>query len=179
MTASGLGKTYAFGFLVAGILLIAWNYRRRDRVGVLRAQLRSNEFSSLVVAMTMTTLAFSTLAFLPLLQHSTVSVQAQLGDGPIWVTAPVEFEPPNLGPPGVPRGVGDVLQMSSFFFVFIPVAIVALPFLLKRSSYRGVLEATLATSFAAITVAIGINTGWFFLPTTVAMLSAAAFAQER
>ena len=178
MTAGGLGKTYAFGFLIAGVLLIGWNYRLRNRVGVLRAQLGSNEFASLLVAMTMTTLAFSALAFLPLMQHSTVTFQAERGDGPIWGTAPAEFEPPNLTPPGVPTGVGDVLQMSSFFFVFVPVAIVALPLALKRNRYRGVLEAALGTAFAALAVAIGINTGWFFLPTTAAMLSAAAFAQR-
>ena len=40
MTPGRLGKTYAFGFLVAGMLLIGWNYGRRHRVGVLRAQLR-------------------------------------------------------------------------------------------------------------------------------------------
>ncbi len=77
-----------------------------------------------------------------------MSFQAQLGDGSTLVTAPMEFEPPNLSPPGVPDSIGDVLQMTSFFFVFIPVAIVAL------------------------------HTGWFFLPTTAAMLSAAAFAQR-
>jgi hypothetical protein len=178
MTPGGLGKTYAFGFLIAGVLLIGWNYRRRQRVGVLRAQLNSNEFASLLVAMTMTTLAFSSLAFLPLMQHSTVTFQAQLKDGSMSRAAPVEFEPPNLSPPGVPSRVGDVLQMSSFFFVFIPVAIVALPLLLKRNRYRGVVEAALATASAVLAVAIGINTGWFFLPTTAAMLSASAFAHR-
>jgi len=29
MTPSGLGKTYAFGFLLAGIVLMGWNYRLR------------------------------------------------------------------------------------------------------------------------------------------------------
>lgn len=178
MTAGGLGKTYAFGFLLAGILLIGWNYRGRHRVGVLIAQLRSNEFSSLLMAMTVTTVAFSGLAFLPLMQHSTVTFQAELVHGSVPKTAPADFEPPNLGPPGVPNTVGDMLQMSSFFFVFIPVAIVALPLLMKRNRYRGVFEAALATTFAALAVTIGINTGWFFLPTTAAMLSAAAFARQ-
>lgn len=177
MTPGGLGKTYAFGFLLAGTLLMGWNYRRRQRVGVLRAHLGSNEFASLLVAMTMTTLAFSALALFPLMQHNTVSFQAQLGDGSTWVTAPMEFEPPNLTPPGVPDSIGDVLEMTSFFFVFIPVAIVALPLLLKRNRYRGVFEAALGATFAGLAVMIGINTGWFFLPTTAAMLSAAAFAQ--
>ena len=175
MTAGEVGKTYAFGFLLAGMLLIGWNYQGRRRVGVLRAQLRSNEFSSLIVAMTATTIAFSVLAFFPLMQRNTATVR--LHDGSMSITA-VDFEPPNLGPPGSPRSFGDVLQVSSFFFVFIPVAIVALPLLMKRNRYRGVLEAALATSFAALAVVIGINTGWFFLPTTAAMLSAAAFAQQ-
>jgi hypothetical protein len=179
MTGGGLGKTYAFGSLLAGILLIARNYRGRHRVGALRAQLRSNEFSSLVAAMTLTTLAFSALAFFPLFQHSTVTFQARIDeDGSMSRTALVDFEPPNLSPPGVPSSAGDLLQVSSFFFVFIPVAIVALPLLLKRNRYRGVLEAALATAIALLALAIGINTGWFFLPTTVAMLSAAAFAQQ-
>ncbi len=73
MTPGGLGKTYAFGFLLAGTLLMGWNYRRRQRVGVLRAHLSSNEFASLLVAMTMTTLAFSALALFPLMQHRVLS----------------------------------------------------------------------------------------------------------
>ena len=178
MTGSGLGKTYAFGLLLAGILLVAWNYRRRHRVGLLRAQLRSNEFSSLVAAMTLTTLAFSALAFFPLMEKNTATFQTRLSAGTVSIAASVDFERPNLGPPGIPSSFGDVLQMSSFFFVFIPVAVVALPLLLKRNRYRGVLEAALATAFAALALAIGINTGWFFLPTTAAMLSAAAFAQQ-
>jgi hypothetical protein len=179
MTPGGVCKTYAFGFLLAGVLLIAWNYRGRHRVGVLRAQLGSDEFASLLVAMLTTTLAFSALAFFPLMQHSTATTQAQLYDGSTSRTVPLEFEPPNLSPPGVPNSVGDVLQLSSFFFVFIPVAIVALPLLLKQSRYRGVVEAALATGFAALALAIGVDTAWFFLPSTGAMLSAAAFAQNR
>jgi len=179
MTPAGVGKTYAFGLLVAGMLLMVWNYRRRKRVGVLRAQLSSDEFASLLVAMMMTTLAFSALAFFPLTQHSTATLRAQLDDGSVSRTIPVQFEPPNLSPPGVPGGVGDLLQVSSFLFVLFPVAIVALPLSLKRSRYRGFAEAALATGFAALALAIGVNTGWFFLPTTVAMLSAAVFAQDR
>ncbi|MDP9178164.1 MAG: hypothetical protein M3O61_10845 [Gemmatimonadota bacterium] len=177
-TAAGAGKTYAFVFVLAGILLIGWNYRGRHRVGELQTRLASNEFSSLLMAMLLTTVAFSALAFLPLMQHSTVTFQAELSSRGVAGAAPFILKPPNLSPPGVPSDVGDVFQMSSFFFVFIPVGIVALPLLMKRNRYRGVVEAALATTFAALAVVAGISTGLFFLPTTVAMLSAAAFAQR-
>jgi len=180
-TAGGAGKTYALVFVLAGILLIGWNYRGRHRVEELQKRLASNEFSSLLMAMVLTTMAFSALAFLPLMQHgsSTVIIQAEPGSRRDAGPPPFMFESPNLSPPGVPNDFGDVLQMSSFFFVFIPVAFVALPLLMKRSRYRGVVEAAIGTTFAAFAVITDISTGLFFLPTTVGMLSAAAFAQRQ
>lgn len=179
-TGAGPGKTYALVFVLAGILLIGWNYRGRHRLGELQTRLASNEFSSLLMAIVLTTVTFSALAFLPLMQHSssTVTIQAEPSSRGDAVAPPFIFEPPNLSPPGFPNDVGDVLQMSSFFFVFIPVAFVALPLLMKRNRYRGVVEAAIATTFAALAVITDISTGLFFLPTTVAMLSAAAFAQK-
>ena len=178
-TAGGAGKTYALVLVLAGILLIARNYRGRHRVGELQKRLASNEFSSLLMAMVLTTMAFSALAFLPLLQRgsSIVTIQAEPGSGRDTGAPAFVFEPPNLSPPGFPTDVGDVLQMSSFFFVFIPVGFVSIPLLMKRNRYRGVAEAAIATTFAALAVITDISTGLFFLPTTVAMLSAAAFAR--
>ena len=166
--------------MLAGILLIGWNYRGRNRLGELQTRLASNEFSSLLMAMVLTTMAFSALAFLPLMQHgsSIVTIQAEPGSRRDAGAPPFMFEPPNLSPPGFPNDVGDVLQMSSFFFVFIPVAFVALPLLMKRNRYRGVVEAAIATTFAALAVITDVSTGLFFLPTSVALLSAAAFAQR-
>lgn len=76
-TGGGAGKTYAFVFVLAGILLMGWNYRGRNRVGVLQTRLASNEFSSLLMSMLLTTVAFSALAFMPLMRHSTVTFQAE------------------------------------------------------------------------------------------------------
>lgn len=180
-TATGPDKTYALVFMLAGILLIGWNYRGRHRVGKLQTRVASNEFASLLMAMVLTTMAFSALAFLPLMQHgsSTVTIQADPSSHTDAGAPPFVFEPPNLSPPGVPTDVGDLLQVSSFFFVFIPVAFIALPLLMKKNRYRGVVEAAIATTFATLAVITDISTGLFFLPTTVAMLSAAAFAQQK
>lgn len=180
-TAAGAGKTYALVFVLAGILLIGWNFRGRRRLGELQPRLASNEFSSLLMAIVLTTVAFSALAFLPLMQHtgSTVTIQVEPSSRKDAGAPPFLFEPPNLSPPGVPNRVGDLLQLSSFFFVFIPVAFVALPLLMKRNRYRGVVEAAIATTFAALAVITDISTGLFFLPTTVAVLSAAAFARQK
>jgi hypothetical protein len=178
-TGAEWDKSYAFAFVLAGILLLVRNYRGRERVGVLRARISSNEFSSLLVAIVLTALAFVALALFPLTLQSTATLEAVPGNGRALNTAPYVFAPPNLGPPGIPRDVGDLFQISTLFFVLIPVAIVAVPLLMRRNRYRGVVEAALAIFFSSLAVVADISTGLFFLPTTVAMLSAAAFAQRQ
>src|SRR5688572_20527653 len=101
MTADGAGKTYALVFVLAGLLLIGWNYRGRHRVGTLQTRIASNEFSSLVTAVVLTTATFSALVVLPLLQRgrSIVTIQAVPGSRGDAGAQAFIFDPPNLSPP--------------------------------------------------------------------------------
>jgi hypothetical protein len=170
---------FGLAFFIAGLVLTARNFRDRSRVSVLQAKLQSSEFSCLVMAITLTALTFIALAFLPLMQRGQSTVEYSASSKPAYRTMPVEVKPPNLSPPGVPQTIGDVFKIASLLFVLLPVGLIALPLFMKRNRFRGVVEGLLATVLAAFCVIGGFSIGLFFLPTTAAMLAAAAFAREK